>query len=144
MPRWNSSLKLFTSIFFEHIRLSWKDVYLTRAMAPDKSYFFASKPDNSALPPSVTYLSVILKQLILPLLVTDRKFSSLQENHRSLVFPPCLWFQSESWVKVKGFSKSDKHQQVNLHFIVFGKLLWWKGIAKSLQLLSFWAGRNRT
>lgn len=140
MPRWNLSLKLSTSIFFEHIRLSWKGVYLTRAMEPDKSYFFASKPDNSALPLSVTYLSVILKQLILHLPVTDRKFSSLQENHRCLVFPPHLWFQSESWVKVKGFSKSDKHQQVNLHFIVFWKLLWWKG--KSLQLPHFWAGRN--
>lgn len=59
-------------------------------MAPGKSHFFVSKPDNSALPLSVTYLSVILKQLILQLLVTDRKLSSLQENHR------CLVFQSES------------------------------------------------
>lgn len=64
------------------------NVYLTRAMAPDKSCVFVSKSDNSALPLSVTYLSMILKQLI-----SDRKLSSLQENHRCLVFPPACDFK---------------------------------------------------
>lgn len=141
MPRWNLLFNLPICIFFEQIRLVLIRCIFNRNHSIWQSYSLYLSLTIQLLALSVTYLwfwsNSFLTVATLHHLIIDRKLPSHQENHRSLILLSSLRFQSESWGEVKGFTKPGKNQQVNLHSIVSGKLLQWKGLAESLQLLIF-------